>query len=201
MKSNAVLIAIALGVAVAGSAEAKEQRTSTPAPAASIAAPVFAEAPAAQPAVPVAPVAAVPPAPAAPVAPVAAVPPAPAAPPAAAATPTYTMRTYVVGFLRRGPNWTPEKTAETQKLQEGHMANINRMAETGKLILAGPFSDSTDLRGMFVFDLTDVEEAKAMAEQDPAVQAGRLVIDWHPWFSASGIRSDATAPAPAAPPQ
>jgi len=111
------------------------------------------------------------------------------------------MRTYIVGFLRRGPNWTPEKTAETKKLQEGHMANINRMAETGKLILAGPFSDSTDLRGMFVFDLTDVEEAKAMAEQDPAVQAGRLVIDWHPWFSASGIRSDATAPAPAAAPQ
>ena len=111
------------------------------------------------------------------------------------------MRTYIVGFLRKGPKWTPEKTAETKKLQEGHMANINRMAETGKLILAGPFSDSTDLRGMFVFDLTDVEEAKAMAEQDPAVQAGRLVIDWHPWFSASGIRSDATAPAPAAAPQ
>jgi uncharacterized protein YciI len=107
------------------------------------------------------------------------------------------MRTYIVGFLRRGPKWTPEKTAETAKIQEGHMANIQRMAATGKLILAGPFSDSGDLRGMFVFDLTDIEEARAMAEQDPAVQAGRLVIDLHPWYSASGIRSDATAPAPA----
>ena len=48
-----------------------------------------------------------------------------------------TMTTYVVGFLKRGPSWTPGDSPELQKIQEGHMANIRRMHEMGKLILAG----------------------------------------------------------------
>jgi uncharacterized protein YciI len=107
----------------------------------------------------------------------------------------YEMMTYYVGFLRRGPAWTPEVTPETQKIQEGHMANIRRMAAEGKLLLAGPFSDDGELRGMYVFTTATIEEAKALAAEDPAVKAGRLVLDFHPWFSAKGIRID---PCPAA---
>lgn len=104
------------------------------------------------------------------------------------------MTTYYVGFLYRGPKWTPERTPETEKIQEGHMANIRRLAKEGKLLLAGPFSDGGDLRGMFVFTVASIEEAKALADTDPAVQAGRLRIELHPWFSAKGIRVD-TIPA------
>lgn len=198
MPFAAGFFAIALSVATvsAGISESRAESGAlvapmAPAPIPSVAAAVHSNAPvAATPTPPPSPVAAA-------AAPTPVSVPAPVAEPTPAAEPAYTMRTYIVGFLRRGPKWTPEKTAETAKIQEGHMANIQRMAATGKLILAGPFSDSGDLRGMFVFDLTDIEEARAMAEQDPAVQAGRLVIDLHPWYSASGIRSDATAPAPA----
>jgi len=98
----------------------------------------------------------------------------------------YKMTTYQVAFLKRGPNWTPQATPETKKLQEAHMAHIGAMVKTGKLILAGPFSDGGELRGMFVFKAT-AEEAKQLAEQDPTVKAGRLVLEWHPWFSAEGI--------------
>ena len=98
----------------------------------------------------------------------------------------YKMTTYQVAFLKRGPNFTPQSTPETKKLQEAHMAHIGAMAKTGKLILAGPFSDGGELRGMFVFKAT-AEEAKQLAEQDPTVKAGRLVLEWHPWFSAEGI--------------
>jgi uncharacterized protein len=97
-----------------------------------------------------------------------------------------TMMVYQVAFLKRGPNWTPQSTPETQKMQQAHMAHINAMAKTGKLILAGPFADSGPLRGMFVFKAT-AEEAKELAEQDPTVKAGRLVLEWHPWYSAKGI--------------
>jgi uncharacterized protein len=96
------------------------------------------------------------------------------------------MTTYQVAFLKRGPQWTPQSTPETQQLQQAHMAHINAMAKTGKSILAGPFADSGPLRGMFVFKAT-AEEAKELAGQDPAVKAGRLVLEWHPWYSTEGI--------------
>src|ERR1700752_4210264 len=56
----------------------------------------------------------------------------------------YEMTTYFVGILKRGPKWTAEVTEETKKLQEGHMANIRKMADAGKLLVAGPFMDNTD---------------------------------------------------------
>jgi uncharacterized protein YciI len=100
--------------------------------------------------------------------------------------PEFKMTTYQVAFLRRGPKWTAQSTPETQKLQEGHMSHIGAMAKTGKLILAGPFEDGGELRGMFVFKAT-AEEPRQLAEQDPTVKAGRLVLEWHPWYSAEGI--------------
>jgi len=105
----------------------------------------------------------------------------------------YEMTTYQVAFLKRGPAWTPGDSPEHQKLQEAHMAHIRRMAETGKLLVAGPFTDDGDLRGMFVFRASSLEEAKALAEQDPTVQAGRLILEWHPWFAAKNIAVTAKA--------
>jgi uncharacterized protein YciI len=94
--------------------------------------------------------------------------------------------TYYFTFLRRGPKWTPEKTPETEKLQAAHMANINAMAKTGKLVIAGPFENAGDYAGVFVFKVSSLEEAKALAESDPAVKAGRLVADVHPWLVFQG---------------
>jgi len=108
----------------------------------------------------------------------------------------YEMATYQVGFYRKGPNWTPGSTPELQKLQSEHHAHIGKMAETGKLIIAGPFADGGDLRGMLIFRVETPEEAKALAEQDPAVKAGRLILEWHPWFAAKNITVTAKAPQP-----
>ena len=109
----------------------------------------------------------------------------------------YEMTTYYVGFLYRGPKWTPEETAETRKLQEAHMANIVRMAAEGKLVIAGPFTDNGELRGLYVFRVSSADEAKALVESDPAVQAGRLRFELHPWYAARNItvtpRKDVTS--------
>ena len=96
------------------------------------------------------------------------------------------MTTYYFAFLRRGPKWTPEKTAETEKLQAAHMANINAMAATGKLVIAGPFENAGNYAGVFVFKVGSLDEAKALAEGDPAVKAGRLTVDVHPWMVPQG---------------
>ncbi len=103
--------------------------------------------------------------------------------------PKYEMTTYVMGLLRRGPNVPKLSDAESQRIQDGHMANIRKMAETGKLIVAGPFTDNGDLRGVFIFKCT-IEEARTLAAPDPAIQSGRLVLELHPWFAAAGLRVD-----------
>jgi uncharacterized protein YciI len=90
-------------------------------------------------------------------------------------------------FLTRGEKWTPEKTPATEEIQKGHMANINRLAEMKKLIAAGPFGDDGRLRGIFVFRVGSLEEAKALTATDPAVQAGRLAMEIHTWMVPDGV--------------
>ncbi len=97
------------------------------------------------------------------------------------------MTTAYLGFLTRGTKWTPEQTPATAELQKAHLANINRLAQMKKLVVAGPFGDDTTLRGIFVFKVASLAEAKTLAETDPAVQAGRLAIEMHPWMVPDGI--------------
>lgn len=92
-----------------------------------------------------------------------------------------------IGLLKRGPKWTPESTPETQKLQEGHMANINKMSRMGKLMAAGPFAGKSDLLGNFIIAANSPEEAKVLAEADPRVKAGQLSVEIHPWWSAKEV--------------
>ena len=97
------------------------------------------------------------------------------------------MTTAYLGFLTRGAKWTPEQTPATAELQKAHLANIYRLAEMKKLVVAGPFGDDTALRGIFVFRVASIDDAKALAETDPAVQAGRLAIEMHPWLVPEGV--------------
>jgi len=102
------------------------------------------------------------------------------------AKPMKLVQTYFT-LLTRGEKWTPEKTPATEEIQKGHMANINRLAEMKKLIAAGPFGDNGRLRGIFVFRAGSLEEAKALTAGDPAVQAGRLAMEIHPWMVPEGV--------------
>lgn len=97
------------------------------------------------------------------------------------------MMTYYMVFLYRGDKWTPEKTAETEAIQKGHLANITKLHEEGKLILAGPFLDDKELRGIFVMKTNSYEETDSLCNTDPAVKAGRLKVEIKPWYSAKGI--------------
>jgi uncharacterized protein YciI len=102
------------------------------------------------------------------------------------------MRTYVVAFLYAGPAKI-EDPARSEELQRAHLANIGRLHGEGKIILAGPFRDKGDLRGLFLFDTESLEEARAWCDSDPAVAAGALRIELKPWFSAAGITIDQPA--------
>lgn len=98
----------------------------------------------------------------------------------------YGMHQYVLAFLKSGPTPSPDSTVRAD-LQAAHMANIRRLAEEGKLIVAGPFLDNTELRGIYLFNVKTIEEARALTATDPAIQAGALVMELHPWYGTAAL--------------
>jgi uncharacterized protein YciI len=102
--------------------------------------------------------------------------------------PKYEMRMYVLGLLKKGPNHGQGTKEENEKVQAGHMANIKKMGEAGKLIVAGPMGDDGDLRGIFIFDAKSPDEVRALADRDPAIQQRRLILELHPWYAAAGLK-------------
>ena len=110
------------------------------------------------------------------------------------------MRSYFLVLLRRGPTWTADKTPETKKLFEGHMANIEAMAKTGKLLIAGPMdadpADKTAVAGIFLFDVPTKEEVIALMQGDPAIAAKRLVPEVLTWYGPANITYPGQLPKP-----
>jgi uncharacterized protein YciI len=98
----------------------------------------------------------------------------------------YGMKQYVMAFLKRGPNRDFDSATAAQ-LQRAHLDNIIRMAEEGTLVLAGPFLDRGDIRGIYIFDVKTVEEAEALTSTDPAIQAGSLEMELHPWYGSAAL--------------
>ena len=98
----------------------------------------------------------------------------------------YGMRRYVMAFLKAGPNRDQDST-RVAEIQRAHLDNIRRMAENGDLILAGPFMDDGEFRGIYLFNVETVEEARELTSTDPAVQAGRLTMEMHPWYGSAAL--------------
>jgi len=99
----------------------------------------------------------------------------------------YGMSSYVMAFLKRGPNRSQDSLTAAN-LQKAHLENITKMAEEGTLVLAGPFLDDGDIRGIYIFNVATVEEAKKLTESDPAIKAGRLVMELHPWYGSAAVK-------------
>jgi len=97
------------------------------------------------------------------------------------------LTSYYFVLLTRGPEWTADKTPATEKIQAAHLANITKLHDAGKLVLAGPFTDNGNWRGIFIFKTSSIEETKSLIENDPAVQAGRLSYEIHPWATRKGM--------------
>lgn len=99
---------------------------------------------------------------------------------------SYGMKQYVMAFLKTGPN-RDQDSATAAQIQNAHLENIGRMAENGDLLLAGPFLDNSDIKGIYIFNVSSLEEAKKLTESDPAIKAGRLVMELKPWYSSAAL--------------
>jgi uncharacterized protein YciI len=92
----------------------------------------------------------------------------------------------VFGFLVTGPDRS-QPQAEAEEIQKGHLAYMDALHKQGKLVAAGPFMDEGEARGIVIYRVANLEEARQLAAGDPAVKAGRLKIEAHPWMTLRGI--------------
>lgn len=97
------------------------------------------------------------------------------------------MRQYVLVILKTGPKRMPDGEAR-DKMFAGHFANIGRLAKAGKLAVAGPFDKDADgWRGLFVFAVSDVEEAKRLTATDPVIVNGEMQAEYHLWYGSAAM--------------
>jgi len=107
------------------------------------------------------------------------------------------MSRYVLGLLRRPDGLPALGQEEAALLQEGHLAHLRRLRESGLLITVGPLEEDTPLRGVLVFRTSSVNEARELMRTDPIVGAGRLVLELFTWYAPSGLQVAAPeTPAP-----
>lgn len=96
------------------------------------------------------------------------------------------MRNYVLVILKTGPHRVPDGPARTEVFK-GHFANIERLASERKLVVAGPFADKGDWRGLFVFAVETVEEAEQLVATDPVIKSGEMIAEFHPLYSSAAL--------------
>lgn len=90
-------------------------------------------------------------------------------------------------LLNKGPAQGVD-SAQVAKIQEGHMNHIREMAQTGKLVIAGPFENGGKYRGILIFDVDSISEAVRLESDDPAVKSGRLVMEPIYWWVMKGSK-------------
>ena len=98
---------------------------------------------------------------------------------------TVLMQQYFIAFLKSGPTRSQTRE-EADSLQELHLAHLSRMYEEGYADISGPFGDDGEIRGITIYNTPTLEMADSLANMDPMVKAGRLVIEIHPWWAAKG---------------
>lgn len=100
---------------------------------------------------------------------------------------TYLMKQYFLVLLKTG-SVRSQNQEEAMRIQKAHLAHMDSLANIGKLDIAGPMGDDTELRGIVVLRVPNMEEAQACVEADPAVKAKRLSYEIHPWWAAVGSK-------------
>jgi uncharacterized protein YciI len=100
----------------------------------------------------------------------------------------YGMKQYVFCILKTGSN-TTASPEERSNLFKGHMANINRLAQEGKLVVAGPFmKNERNYRGIYIFNVSTIEDAKTLVNSDPAVKENIFETEMTLWYGSAALQ-------------
>ncbi len=81
---------------------------------------------------------------------------------------------FVFVFLNKKVSPVELPKDQLDKLMDGHMANIKRLASENKLVAAGPFEGGG---GIFIFRSSSKKQVQEWLEADPAVHAKRWDVE------------------------
>jgi uncharacterized protein YciI len=97
----------------------------------------------------------------------------------------FDVRTIV--FLRRGDHPPELDEDASTALHHAHLAHLADLGARGIIAANGPLRDQSDptLRGVSVWTVP-ADEARRLAEGDPAVRAGRFRVDVARWCVGAG---------------
>jgi uncharacterized protein len=96
-----------------------------------------------------------------------------------------TLEQYTLILASRGENWDPKSPAFQDTVNQ-HLAYLKKLMEQGTLVLAGPFRDSGELKGAFIYAVP-IDQAMKLEQEDPVVKAGYFKLEAHPWATAKGV--------------
>lgn len=97
------------------------------------------------------------------------------------------MKSYVLVILKTGERKIEDKTLR-DSLFRGHFANINKLANEGKLTVAGPFEkNANNYRGLFILNVKTFEEAHILLQNDPTVTSGIFNIEMYEWYGSAAL--------------
>jgi len=97
------------------------------------------------------------------------------------------MKSYILVILKTGPAKIEDKELR-DSLFTGHFSNMDKLAEEGKLVAAGPFYDNeSQYRGLFLFDVRTIEEANELVKGDPTVTSGIFMTELYQWYGSAAV--------------
>jgi uncharacterized protein YciI len=97
------------------------------------------------------------------------------------------MKSYILAILKTGSNKLAPGE-ERDNFFKGHFANINAMAESGKLVIAGPIDENErTYRGIFILNVKTVDEAKELLKADPTISQKIFDVEYYEWYGSAAI--------------
>jgi hypothetical protein len=110
--------------------------------------------------------------------------------------------THYAWFLMANPTYEPGSEAEEAALQQAHIQYQLRLQARGVAVAAGGFGagEGTEAAGLTLLRAGSLEEARRIAEGDPAVAAGNLLARVREWWVPGGSLGSTSPGAGAATP-
>jgi uncharacterized protein len=99
----------------------------------------------------------------------------------------YGMKSYVLVILKKGSVALTD-SAQRNTIFRGHMANINKLANEHKLVVAGPTGENEkNYEGIFIFNTADINEAKSWLGTDPAINSKALEGELYSFYCSAAL--------------
>jgi uncharacterized protein YciI len=92
--------------------------------------------------------------------------------------------TYQLILLDRAADPPDLNESDRESLQRQHLGHFAKLRGAGYLMVSGPVDGDDGIAGISIYRARSVAEARILAEDDPAVRAGRLEVRAMSWATA-----------------